>query len=281
MKTILRAVTISTFLTVLAACGHSQQPAAAAPTANPPAQPLQPFNASDSSASAQIPAGWKVSKQGETVIDLLGPNGESVSLGNTFIARNAPYQNAKVQGADLNMPYQANLEQKFTMIFQYAAFNVGKPAPQIQFISAKAIQAPSPFGQCASFLGGITGYSDAGPSNFESVFCSLPMDVAGTYKNIIKFGLVPAKQAAQERATIEAVLASYTIPTSWLQRKLALNVSAPPQMAGGAGMASTIAQANAINAETANMMRGADTSANCADQAIRETPMWKLPPACR
>ena len=280
MNTILRAGTVSMLLSLLALCGQAQQPAG-----SPPAQALKPFNASDGSASAQIPAGWNVVKQGETVIDLTGPNGESISLGNTFIARNAQYQNAKVQGADLNMPYQANLEQKFTMIFQYAAFNVGKPAPQIQFISAKPIQAPAPLGQCATFLGAMTGYGTAPPSNFEAVFCSLPMDVAGTYKNIIKFGLVPQKQAAQERATIEAVLASYTMPTSWLQRKLALNVTPPAGgMSGGAGGASaaaTIAQATAINEETMKMMQGADGSANCADQEIRETPMWRLPPACR
>jgi hypothetical protein len=282
VKNLFRVIAWAPFLTVVACHAQTPQPSAVPSTANSAAQPLRPFSAQDGSASAQFPAGWKVDKQGQTVIDLSGPNGEQISLGNTYIARNAQYQNARVQGVDLNMPYQANLEQKFTMIFQYAAFLSGNRAPQIQFISAKAMQAPAPFGQCASFLGSITGYGTMPPSNFESVFCSLPVDIAGTYKNILKLAIVPTPQAAQERPTLEAILASYTIPASWLQRKLALNVSAPPQMAGRGGMnPSTLAQINAINAETANMMRGADISANCADQAIRETPMWRLPPACR
>jgi hypothetical protein len=132
-------------------------------------------------------------------------------------------------------------------------------------------------------LGTITSTGDtSGPADFESAFCSLPMDVAGTYKNIFKYGQVPERLAAQERATIEAALASYSIPMTWLQRKLALNVTAPTQSSAGlVSGAATIAEANAINAETMKMMQGADTSANCADQAIRETPLWRLPPACR
>lgn len=282
MNNLFRVIALLPLFTAVACHAQAPQTAAAPSTANSAVMPLQPFSAQDGSASAQVPAGWKIEKQGQTAIDLNGPNGEAILLGNTYIARNAPYQNARVQGVDLNMPYQANLEQKFTMIFQYAAFLTGTRVPQIQFISAKAVQAPAPFGQCATFLGAITGYGSMPPSNFEGLFCSLPMDVAGTYKNILKLAIVPTQFAAKERATSEAVLASYSIPTSWLQRKLALNVSAPPQMAGGGAInASTLAQINAINAATANMIRGADTSANCADQAIRETPMWRLPAACR
>jgi len=252
-------------------------------TEKAPAAPLQAFNAQDGSASAQIPAGWKIVSQGQTVIDATGPNGEDLSLGNTYIARNAPYTAGKVQGADLNMPYQDNLEQKFTLIFQHSAGLSGRALPTITFISATPVQAPAPFGQCVLFLGTMTATGDtSGPFNFESAFCSLPMDVAGTYKNIFKYGQVPARLAAQERATIEAALASYSIPMTWLQRKLALNVTAPTQSSAGlVSGAATIAEANAINAETMKMMQGADTSANCADQAIRETPLWRLPPACR
>lgn len=281
LKNVIRIAAFTVLIPILACKAQTPATTGTNATKTPTAQ-LQPFNAQDGSASAQLPAGWKVVKQGETVIDATGPNGEDLSLGNTYIARNAPYTAGKVQGVDLNIPYQDNLEQKFTLIFQHSAGLAGSALPTITFISATPVQAPAPFGQCALFLGSMTSAGDSsGPVNFESAFCSLPMDVAGTYKNIFKYGQVPAKLAAQERATIEAVLASYSIPTTWLQRKLALNVTAPVGMAGSASTASTMAQVNAINAETMKMMQGADTSANCADQAIRETPLWRLPPACR
>src|ERR1700722_3125464 len=163
VRNLFRVIALAPFMAFVACHAQSPQPAAAPSSANSAAKPLQPFSAQDGSASAQFPAGWKVEKQGQTVIDLSGPNGEQISLGNTYIARNAQYQNARVQGVDLNMPYQANLEQKFSMIFQFAAFSSGNRAPQIQFISAKAVQAPSPFGQCATFLGTITGYGSMPP----------------------------------------------------------------------------------------------------------------------
>jgi hypothetical protein len=281
LKSIVRVAALAALIPILAC--KAQTPATTGTTAaKASAAPMQTFNAQDGSASAQLPAGWKIVNQGQTVIDATGPNGEDLSLGNTYIARNAPYTAGKVQGADLNIPYQDNLEQKFTLIFQHSAGLSGRALPTITFISATPVQAPAPFGQCALFLGTMTATGDtSGPFNFESAFCSLPMDVAGTYKNIFKYGQVPVRLAAQERASIEAALASYSIPMNWLQRKLALNVTAPSGIAGLASGAATIAQANAINAETMKMMEGADTSANCADQAIRETPLWKLPPACR
>jgi hypothetical protein len=283
VKSIVRAVAASILLPALSACGHSPSNPSAAPATKGPATPLQPFTAQDGSASAQLPAGWKIAKQGETVIDATGPNGEDVSLGNTFIVRNAPYQAGKVAGADLDIPYQDNLEQKFTLIFQHSAGLAGAPLPQITFISAIPIQGPKIFGQCATFLGTMSASDATGPANFEGAFCSLPLDVGGTYKNIFKFGTVPAKVAAQERSTIEAVLASYSVPMPWLQKKLAPNFAAPPQPAGGAsaiGSASTAKEAAAINAETLNMMRGANVSANCFDLNERDTPIWKLPPSC-
>ena len=281
MRSIVHVATFAVLLPILA-CKAQTAATGSTAAAKPTAAPLQTFNAQDGSASAQLPAGWKIVNQGQTVIDATGPNGEDLSLGNTYIARNAPYTAGKVQGVDLNIPYQDNLEQKFTLIFQHSAGLSGRALPTITFISATPVQAPSPFGQCAMLLGTITSTGDtSGPANFESAFCSLPMDVAGTYKNIFKYGQVPERLAAQERATIEAALASYSIPMTWLQRKLALNVTASPQTAGLASGAATIAEANAINAETMKMMQGADTSANCADQAIRETPLWRLPSACR
>jgi hypothetical protein len=277
VKSSLRVAALAVLFPILAC--KAQAPATSGTTASKaPAAPLQAFNAPDGSASAQLPAGWKIVKQGETVIDATGPNGEAVSMGNTLIARNAPYQVGKVQGADLNLPYQDNLEQKFTLIMQHSAGMSGAPPPQISFVSATPITAPALFGQCALLLGTMSATGRGGPANFEGVLCSLPVDVAGTYKNIFKLGQVPVKLAAQERATIEAVLASYSTPMPWLQKKLAPNFVAPPQTPGSATATSNAAAAT--NAETLNAMHGAQVSADCFDLNERDTPLWKLPPSC-
>jgi hypothetical protein len=253
--------------------GAAGQPSSAA---NGQIAPLTTFTAQDGSATAKIPSGWQVTMQGQSVIDVKGPQGESIVLGNTFIARNAPYQPGKVAGVDLDMPYQANLGQKFVLIFQHSAGLSGKTPPQITFASALPVPAPPAFGQCGRFLGSITG--DSGPVKFEGVMCSLPLDAGGTYKNIFKYVQVPANLAAQERATLEAVMASYSIPLPMLMRKLAPNIAPPPRVSGGAADANA---ADTINSVTRNQMRGSDISSECFSLVnLRETPIYQLPPEC-
>jgi len=246
------------------------------PVASSQIAPLTAFTAQDGSATAKIPSGWQVTMQGQSVIDVRGPQGESIVLGNTFIARNAPYDPGKAAGVDLNMSYQANLQQKFVLIFQHSAGLSGKPAPQFTFASATPVPAPASFGQCGRFLGGFT--ADIGPVKFEGVLCSLPLDAGGTYKNIFKYVHAPANLAAQERATLEAVMASYSVPLPILLRKLAPNIAPPPRVSGGAANANA---ADTINSVTRNRMRGSDISSECYDLVnIRETPIYQLPPEC-
>jgi hypothetical protein len=239
--------------------------------------PLQAYTAQDGSASARIPSGWQVTRQGQTVIDLAGPQGESISLGNTFIAGNAPYRAGKVAGVDLNLPYQDTLPQKFVLILQHTAGLAGKPVPQITIGSATPVQLPPSFGQCGRFLGSVGGTSDAGPANFEGVMCSLPIDAGGTYKNIFIYGQLPASLASRERTTVEAVMASYTMPPSWLARKLGPNIAPPALPAATVGGSPARPPAAPSLSPPA-----ADHSAECFDLIVlRETPTNQLPAYCR
>ena len=124
---------------------------------------LQPYTAPDNSASAGVPAGWKVTKGEQTVIQMTGPQGETIFLGNTMIARNAPFQPGQraTGGTDLSMPYSASLAQKLTMILEQGAAVGGKPAPQVTITSATPIPLPPSLGQCGRFVAGIT--NPAGP----------------------------------------------------------------------------------------------------------------------
>jgi hypothetical protein len=258
----------------LAAHGQTAKPAA-------PSIALQPYTAPDQTASAGIPAGWKVTSAGQTVISIAGPKGETVVLGNTVIAHNAAFQLGQRpgNGIDLSMPNTANLEQKLVMVLQQGAALSNKPVPQITFDSATALTLPASLGQCGRFVASANG--SQGPMKMMGVFCSLPMDAAGNYKTISLLAQAPAATAAQSATTAQAIFQSYRIPAAWLQRKLAPVDAAAPNGGMGANPAANAAAINAINAQTNNMIRGADNSANCFDLGVlRQTPTYQLPRSC-
>jgi hypothetical protein len=117
--------------------------------------------------------------------------------------------------------------------------------------------------------------SKTGPVAFGVVMCSLPVDVGGTYKVMMKLAQAPPAIAAQEKALAGAVFASYRVPPAMLKKKLAPHNSPPPPpmptgVSGGGGMPS-------IPGYSPNdpMQNG------CFDLVvIREEPDWQLPIKC-
>ncbi len=246
----------------------AQQPAANASVA------LQPYTAPDQSASAGVPSGWKVTKGAETVIQMTGPQGETVFLGNTIIAKNGSFQAGQrgANGIDLSMPYTATLTQKLTMIFQQNAAISGKPAPQVTFNSATPIQVPPILGQCGRFV--ASSSADQGPVKLMGVYCSFPLDSGGAYKNVMLLAQAPAAVAAQSAPIAQAIFQSYRIPPAMLQRKLAPFYAPPPPMPAGGG-------GGGMNSSTLYAEQSANTTANCFDLSIlRDTPTHDLPRSC-
>jgi len=233
-----------------------------------PAVKLQPYTTPDQSASAGVPAGWKVTKGAQTVIVMTGPQGESIALGNAYVAKNAAFQAGQKgpNGADLSMPFATPLQQKLSMIFEWTAAASGNPSPQLQFKSATPIQVPAVLGQCGRFVASIT--AKAGPLVEAGAFCSLPVDSAGFFKNVMLLAQAPPTVAAQEAALVQAVFASYKVPASWMQKKLGPYTQvtiAPSKIAGGGG----------------GIALPDDTSSECFDLVVlRETPKSQLPRAC-
>lgn len=260
------AYVVLAFLTVNC---HAAQPAA------PAAVQLQPYTASDQSASAGVPAGWQITMGSDTVIQMSNPSGVSVSLGNTMVARNGAFQPGQkpANGVDLSMPYTATLPQKLTMMLQQSAAAAGKPDPKLTIDSTTPLQLPATIGQCARFVGDMTG--PQGPLKLMAVYCSLPLDSGGTYKNIMLFAQAPAATATQAAPIAQAIFQSYRVPTTWLQKKLA-PFTAPPQTA-----ADTAAAVAAINRSTAISAATVNNSVNCFDLSVlRETPTYQLPRSC-
>jgi hypothetical protein len=276
-QSLIAAVSSVFVLAMVSAGGQTAKPAATA-GASPPIQ-LQTYTASDQSASAGVPAGWKVTSGVQTVIQMTGPGGETVSLGNTVIAKNAAFQLGEhaAGGIDLSMPYSATLGQKFTMILQQSAAAAGKGAPQVTIDSTTPLQLPAAIGQCGRIVADVTG--QLGATKVMAVFCSLPVDSGGTYKNIMLLAQAFVATAAQAAPAAQAIFQSYRIPSSWLERKLA-PFTAPPA-ASAANAAATAAAAAAINRSTMIGIAGANNSANCFDLSVlRETPTYQLPRSC-
>lgn len=241
-----------------------------APTQGAPS--LKPYSAPDQSAQAGVPSGWNVTKGAETVIIMTGPSGETITLGLTFVVKNAPFQLGQQpgNGIDLSMPNSASLDQKFTMLEQWGASMNNKPDPQVKIASSTPIQVPIPNLQCGRLSGTFT--SMTGPVAFGMVMCSLPVDTGGTYKVMFKMAQAPPNVAAQEKALAGAVFASYKIAPGMLQRKIAPHFAPPPPpmpsgpSVGGGGGIPAIPDS---------------TNSECFDLVvIRETPKYQLPRKC-
>ncbi len=231
---------------------------------------LTPYTAPDQTVSAGVPPGWTVSRGGNTVVVMTGARGETIFLGDTIVARNAPFiaGQRSNNGVDINMPYSATLAQKFTMIIEQGVALAGGQPPQLKIASSAPIAMPPALGQCARFV--ADGLSTAGPIRVMASVCSLPLDSGGTYKNILLMAQAPTVIAAEDAPIAQAVFASYRVPAAMLQRKLA-PFAAPPVVTttGGARMPAMPAGAS-----------GGDTS-QCFDLVvIRETPRSQLPMSC-
>jgi hypothetical protein len=197
---------------------------------------LQPYTAPDQSASAGVPAGWKVASATGTNIELAGPQGEFIGLGEGYIAHDGPFQLGQTgpDGSNMTMPYSAKLTDKLTMVLQQRAALNGNPTPQIKFLYAAPLQSlPAGF-QCGVFVIAVSGI--ANPGDALGIFCSLPEDRLQFFKSFLSIGSAPTAIAAKDAPTVAAILKSYKIPPAWLQKKFAPFTapgSVSPSVGGG------------------------------------------------
>jgi hypothetical protein len=250
---------VSAFVSARAQANPSTTPAA------PPVQ-LQTYTAQDQSASAGVPAGWKVVGAAQTNIVLSGPQGEVIDLGEGIIAHDGPFQMGQTgpDGSNMSMPYSAKLTDKLTMVFQQRAALNGNPAPQIKFLYAAPLQSlPAGF-QCGVFVIAVSGI--ATPGDALGIFCSLPEDSLQFFKNFLTFGSAPTAAAAKDVPTVAAVLKSYKIPPAWLQKKFAL-FTAPASASPGQGPSSPAEVQMYLNAMQ-RQQQVIDHGASCVDAGL-------------
>jgi hypothetical protein len=263
---VLLVICLCAFLLTLALSLNAQDSSQPSP-GTPPGLKLAPYTAPDKSVSAGVPPGWNVTKGAETVVQMSGPNGETIFLGNTVIVRDAPFQLGEhgTGGVDLSMPNSASLDQKFVMIVEdNAAFSNG-PKPQVSFTTVTNMHLPFAFGECGRLAG--NAMEAKGPITFTALICSLPLDAGGTYKVMLKLAQAPAAGPPLDKAFVSAVFSSYDVPADLLQRKLAPLMAAPPSRA----------PETPVVGPTVTPV----TSPGCFDLAVlREVPADKLPKEC-
>jgi hypothetical protein len=209
----------------------------------PPAAPLHQVSLPDRSASASLPDGWTVvtARSGSGTIIAEGPNGETAQLGFALDAANSndPQVQQRMrfaQGAGRNTayarglyyPYGVDPAKAFVDLLQMWRQQNGLPPASFQIGNA----APVPSGgaaRCTHLTGYVDAHEGRGLKEFNSVFCSGPLLPGGQYSNLLYHTAVPVRFADQERATMGAILASYSVNQAVIEQQT--NAIAAPGIA--------------------------------------------------
>lgn len=202
----------------------------------PPAQTeaLTNFVLPDRSASVSLPVGWKVEpSSGAGTIFADGPNGESVALDFPLLAMNSSDPRVRrtmqfAQGAGRNTayaralyyPHGADLGKTFVDLLQMMQRLRGQQPATMQIEG----ESPVPAGagsRCARLRGRADSHNGKGVGEFTTVFCEGALSPMGQYMNIVFHAAAPVGIAAQERATLGAILDSFKVDMSTVNRQAA------------------------------------------------------------
>jgi hypothetical protein len=198
------------------------------------AQALTNFVLPDRSASVSLPAGWKVEpSSGAGTIFADGPDGESVALDFPLLAMNSSDPRVRrtmqfAQGAGRNTayaralyyPHGADLGKTFVDLLQMRQRMRGQQPATMQIES----ESPVPAGagsRCARLQGHADSHNGRGIGEFTTVFCEGALSPMGQYMNIVFHTATPAGIAAQQRATLGAILDSFKVDMSTVNRQAA------------------------------------------------------------
>jgi hypothetical protein len=204
---------------------------------------LKLYTLPDRSASVSLPDGWNVlpSSGGGTIM-AQGPDGSAVALGYPYLAadtnnpsvrqtmailqrgglRNTSYARA------LYYPYGGDLGRTFEDLLQMARKNQGESPVTIKVSSETPMQVSGAL-RCAHLHGQIDAEDGKGMREMSTVFCSSPPGPRGSYMNLAYHTAVPLQVADKERATMEAILASFNVNQAVVQSEA--NAIAAPAIA--------------------------------------------------
>jgi hypothetical protein len=225
-----------------------------------PAAQLHQITLPDHSASISLPDGWHVLGQsGMGTILAEGPNGESAALGLTFLAsdtnnphvqqllrilRNGGLRNT-VYASGFYYPYGGNLERALVDTLQNARHKAGLQPADYNYSSATPMPSPPP--RHCIHLQGTGDFKDGkGTRELNTIYCvSPPTPAAGVWGSIVYSTAAPIQVAGKERATLGAILQSFSTNEA-VVRQQAAQIAAP-----------AIAQIHAIGKAAADQAQAA------------------------
>jgi hypothetical protein len=214
---------------------HAEVAASSAPA------PLRQITLPDRSASVSLPDGWQIvpNRSAMGTIVAQGPKGESAELGIAFLAsdtnnpavqktmqtlrngglRNTAYANATYY------PYGADPAKTFTDLIQGVRHNAGLPPISYKFASVAPVAGP-PQQRCVHMTGTEDLGDGKGLREFNGLYCTTPPNRAGGWFSLAHITSVPVQLAAAERATLGAILQSFSVNQSVI-RAQAAQIAAP------------------------------------------------------
>jgi hypothetical protein len=223
-------------------------------------QALTAYVLPDRSASVGLPPGWKVDPtSGGGTILADGPDGEAVALDFPMLAMNSNDPRVRrtmqfAQGAGRNTayaralyyPYGNDLGRTFVDLLSMMRRMRGLPEASMEVTSESAV--PSGQSRCARLEGRIDPKDGKGMREFNTVFCSGALSPMGQYMNLAFHTAVPVGIAARRRATMGAILDSFQVNMTVVNRQAAaLAAPAIEQIhAIGRAAAAQAAQAHAL-----------------------------------
>jgi hypothetical protein len=235
-------------------------PGAASGSASAPAAALHTVTLPDNSASVGLPQGWSVVQRasaGGTII-AGGPRGEVATLGLTFLAsdpRNPSVQRTMAQlragmlqntvYATANyLPYGVDPVNTFTTLVHNYQHRFGLPVVSYNFTSATPVQGGA--GMACAHLAGTADFQDGkGNRELNGLFCEQPPNGVGGWLSGVYMTSAPVAIAPQERATLGAILASFSVNQAVVNAQAA-RIAAP-----------VIAQIHALGAAAAAQAQSA------------------------
>jgi len=157
-------------------------------------------------------------------IDAKGPNYESTEIGITFLAsdnnnprvqqtlqlprngvlRNTAYANATYY------PYGGDMSQAFVYMIQNVRRKAGLPQAIYNFTSVTPVAGPPPE-RCVHMTGTADMNDGKGLRELNEVYCTTPpTPAAGAWLSVAYGTMAPVAMAVNERATLGAIMQSFT-----------------------------------------------------------------------
>jgi hypothetical protein len=221
---------------------------------------MRRINLPDGSASVSLPAGWQIVRpSGGGYLNITGPNNEILQYFGSILAAdpNNPQvrqvrQTSQRYGQrypdnQIYYPYGGDLAKAFVYIYQQHQRRNGLPATQFDITHVEP--APSTSGyRTAHVIGRAQITPQAGPSEFEVLHYEMP-PINGLYYSVFFVSYIPQQLADKQRATVHAILQSYSVNMQVVNAQAARN--AAPAIAAikqiGRDAAARSAATNAAN----------------------------------